>query len=268
MGEDIPVIEDIVVTVLEDEPKLSELVEGKYNAVIKKENEKYVIETIKGESFKQSLEKVLNEGVSVKEAFASKEQRGVIGNLIGFLTMLILFLGSMLYRFCYQEKGGIDKRIVVSKAGYIKYTLSHPVVVFLILFTPTWTITVFANLLLELNTSVSILELTFILFTLCLLAASFSFCIASFNKSEQNGSLISTMAILITSIMSGSFIEISKGGIANTISHLFPQRYLLDYTIAIEHGWQAGTASMIIIILLCIGMIALGGWINKKRIVS
>ena len=268
MGEDIPVIEDLVVTVLEEEPKLSELVEGKYNAVIKKENEKYVIETIKGESFKQSLEKVLNGGVSVKKAFASKEQRGVIGNLIGFLTMLILLLGSMLYKFCYQEKNGIDKRIVVSKVGYIKYTLSHPAVVFLILFIPTWTITVFANLVFGLNTSVSIAELTFILFTLCLLAASFSFCIASFNRSEQNGSLISTMAILITSIMSGSFIEISKGGITNRISHMFPQRYLLDYAIAIEHEWQASTASMVIIILLCIGMIVLGGWVNKKRIVS
>lgn len=211
---------------------------------------------------------MLNNGTSVKEAFASKEQRGVIGNLMGFLTMLILLLGSMLYKFCYQEKGGIDKRIMTSKVGYIKYTLSHPTVVFLILFIPTWLITVLANIIFSLNKNVSIFELTFMLFTLCLLAASFSFCIASFNRSEQNGSLISTMAILITSIMSGSFIEISQNGVANIISHLFPQRYLINYAIAIEHNIPANTASIVIIILLCIGMIALGGLVNRKRIIS
>lgn len=268
LGNAIPNIENISVTQLETEPKLSELVEGTYDAVIEKKEGTYHIITIKGEKFRESLNKVLNEGATVKEAFEGKEKRGVIGNLIGFLTMLLLLLGSMLYKFYYQEKNGIDKRIVVSKVGYIRYTLSHPIVVFLILFIPTWSITVATNILFHLNINVSVWELTFMLFTLCLLATSFSFCIASFNKAEQNGSLIATMAIIITSLISGSFIEISKEGITNTISHLFPQRYLLDYAIAVEHNLPANTISMVIIILFSIGMIALGGFVNKKRIVT
>lgn len=236
--------------------------------MIQKEAGEYHIETIKGEKFKQALQQVLNEKMTVKQAFASKEQRGIIGNLIGFLTMLLLLLGSMLYKFYYQEKNGTDKRIILSKVGYIRYTLCHPIIVFLILFIPTWSITVLANLLLHLNEMVSVFELTFVLFTLCLLATSFSFCVASFSKTEQNGSLISTMVIIITSLVSGSFIEISKEGITDKISHLFPQRYLLDYAISIENNLPANTISMGIIIVLCILMIVLGGWVNKKRITS
>lgn len=210
IGEEEIAISNITAINQDTKPPLSELVQGKYDAIVWKENNTYKIESLKGEEFEIALNRVLNQHESVEEAYKSKQHRGVISNLIGFLTMLILLLGSMLYKFYYQEKNGTDKRIVLSKAGYVKYSLSHPIVIFLILFVPTATIIILANWIFKLNPMVSGLELLFLIFTLCLLAASFSFLIASIFKTEQNGSLVSSMVIMITSLVSGSFIEIAK----------------------------------------------------------
>ncbi len=266
--ENLPHIDNLYVTSVDTEPKKSELVQGKFDAVVKYINGKYVVQTIKGEQLKGSLERILNDGASVKEELKSKEDRGIISNLIGFLTMLLLLIGSMLYKFFYQERSGTDKRIVLSKVGCIRYYLSHPIIVFLVLFIPTWIICVTANLMLKLNLEVSILELTFMLFVLCLLSASFSFFIACIFRTEQNGSLFSSMVIMITSLVSGSFIEVSNSKLNVIISHIFPQRYLLDYAISAEHGESEHIISMIVIIILCICMLVCGGLINRRKMVA
>lgn len=256
IGNEAISIPNITAINQEEKPMLSELVQGKYDAIVWKEDE-YKIETLKGEEFEIAFDRVLNQGETVEEAFKSKEQRGVISILMGFLTMLILLLGSMLYKFYYQERSGTDKRIVVSKVGYLKYTLSHPAVVFLILFVPTATILLLANSILSLSQTVTNMQLLLMIFTLCLLSASFSFCVASMFKTEQNGSLTSTMVIIITSLVSGSFIEISKAGLARQISYLFPQRYIIDFAINLENENAAGYVSIAVIIAISIIMLIL-----------
>ncbi len=198
-------------TKLEEEPKLSELVEGKYDAIIEYKNDKYEIKSVKGAKFEKSLDELLNNGKTIEQAFAEKQNRGVIGNLVGFLSMLLLLLGSILYKFYYQDKGGIARRIVVSKAGYIKYILSYPLSVFLVLFIPAWSITLISSSTLKLGETIKFPELTFMIFVLCLLGASYNFFVASFSRHEQNGGLFATMTVMMTSLLSGSFIEIAKG---------------------------------------------------------
>lgn len=257
--------ENIKVESLEEVPPLSKLVQGKYDAVVEKKGDVYKIQTVKGEEFRSSLDQVLNHGKSMEEAFQSGEKRGVISNLTGFLSMLTLLIGSMMYKFYYQEKGAIERRILATKISYIQYSLSHCLVVFLILFVPTVIITLFAKWILAMPTLATYGQIAFILFTLCLLGSSFSFFIASISNTEENGSLISTMIILVSSLVSGSFIEVAQSGIENTISHLFPQRYIVNFAIAIENGLKPGYTSMIVIILSCIFMILIGTWINKKQ---
>ena len=65
------------------------------------------------------------------------------------------------------------------------------------------------------------------------------------------------MAIIITSLVSGSFIEISKAGLARDISYLFPQRYIIDFAINLENGNRAGYLSMSVIIAISIIMLIL-----------
>jgi len=266
LGQEKINIKNVAVVNMEKKPPASDLVQGKYDAIIYKNNGKYTFETLKGEEFEIGLDRVFNKGETVENAFKSKENRGVLSNLMGFLTMLILLLGSMLYKFFYQEKNGTDKRIAISNVGYWKYSLSHPIVVFLILFVPTSIILLIANTFLGLNTGVSNINLMFITFVLCMLAASFCFFIASIFKTEEHGSLVSSMVIMVTSLVSGSFIEISKAGFARSISYIFPQRYLIDYIIHLESGWNKGYVSMVVIIVICLAMLFAGAFINKRRI--
>ena len=116
IGDNVPNIKYVSCTVINEHPKLSELAQGKYDAIIEYKNGEYEIKSLKGEEFDRALEKVLKKEQTVNDAFASKQSRGVIGNLAGFLSMLLLLLGSILYKFYYADKGGIARRIVVSKA--------------------------------------------------------------------------------------------------------------------------------------------------------
>ncbi len=104
IGDTVPNIEHLSCAILNQEPKLSELVEGKYDAIIAYKNDKYEIKSVKGQEFDKALDNVLNNGIPVKDAFVNKSNRGVIGNLVGFLSMLLLMLGSILYKFYYQDK--------------------------------------------------------------------------------------------------------------------------------------------------------------------
>ena len=182
--------------------------------------------------------------------------------------MLLLLLGSILYKFYYEDKGGIARRIVVSKVGYIKYILSYPITVFLVLFIPAWIITLISSSTLDLGENIKFPELTFMMFVLCLLGASYNFLVASFSKHEQNGGLFATMTVMLTSLLSGSFIEIAKGGWAEKISYLFPQRYIVDFAINLENGNKLGFISMFVITGVSILFIVLGGVINRRRMMS
>ena len=268
IGEKMPNIKSLSCIALQEEPKLSELVEGKYDAIIEFKDNKYEIRSVKGENFDKSLDDVLNEGKTVQESFSSKISRGVIGNLVGFLSMLLIMLGSILYKFYYQDKGGIARRIVVSKVGYIKYILSYPISVFLVLFIPAWIITLVSSSTLKLGESIKFPELTFMMFVLCFLGASYNFLVASFSRHEQNGGLFATMTVMMTSLLSGSFIEITKGGIAEKISYIFPQRYIVDFAINLEKGNKLGFISMFVIIGVSILFIIIGGLINRKRLMN
>lgn len=253
---------------LTQEPPLSELVQGKYDAVIIEDEEGYEIKTIKGQEYENLLRQVIDGKVDVEELFKSVENRGVISSQIGFLTMLLMLLGSMLYKFYYQDKKQTDKRILYANVTYKQYILSHIIVVFIILFAPTICICILANIIFKLNMFVSILEIIFIIFTLCLLATSFSFFIASSTKTEENGSLLATMVIVITSLISGSIMEVSKQGLTQKLAHLFPQRYIIDFTIRVERGEAGNYINMWTIILASFILLILGGIINKKRIQS
>ena len=261
-------IKNIKLLPLAEEPPLSELVQGKYDAFIIGNEDGYEIKSIKGQEYEKLLRQVIEKKVGVEELFKSTENRGVISSQIGFLTMLLMLLGSMLYKFYYQDKKGTDKRILCGDISYKQYILSHIIVVFAILFIPTICICILANAIFHLNIFVSIVEITFIIFTLCLLSTSLSFFIASITKTEENGSLLATMVIVITSLISGSIMEVSKQRLTQKLAHLFPQRYIIDCTITVERGEAGSYINMWTIIFISIGLLIIGGIINKKRIES
>jgi len=262
--ENLPVSRgDFKITYLDEKPKLSELVKDKYDAVIYKEDGNFKIDTVKVEKFRNTLESALK-GEDI--ATSTDNKRGVTSNIIGFITMLIIIQGVTLYKFYYKEKGGIAKRILSSNLSNEMYVFSHFMATFIMLFSPVATITLVAKEVLKIDTIVSGMELTFIIFILCLFAATFGLIISVCVKSDENAMMVGSMATIITTLLSGSFFEISDNKVVELISYIFPQKHILDFTIALENGNKANIGIMIIIIIASLLIVMIGAVINKNKI--
>ena len=258
-------IKDVKVTSIEEEPKFSDLVQNKYDAIVTYKNGQYDIKTVKGDVFKTALEDALN---GKTPSWSNDLKRGTVSNLVGFITMFILLVSVMLYKFYYEEKKGINKRILHSTINYIKYSIAHCTIVFIMIFIPTIFIILLYNGIWGFNSNVTDSQLIFIFFILCFLGTALGFIISSTVKYEQNATLIGAMLVIISTLLSGSFRPVPQQGIAKVISEILPQKYILDFTLAIENYMNVNYISMIVIVMFSIGLIFLGIIINKRKLES
>jgi ABC-2 type transport system permease protein len=255
---------DYNVIYLDSKPELSELVENKYDGFIYKDEKGIEVETLRGEKFGNNVKAAL---MGEKTNISTEKNRGVASNIVGFITMFILMEGVMLYKFYYKEKGGVSNRILSSSISRNKYIYGHFISTFLIIFMPVIIVIFLAKLLLNINMEISMLNLSFVIFTLSFFAAAFGIILVVCIESDENASLLGNMFALITTLLSGSFFVISKDGVAKSISYLFPQKYLLDFTMAFENGESASYISLVVIILVSIIFIKVASIVNKSKIV-
>ncbi|WP_238915885.1 ABC transporter permease [Clostridium sp. YIM B02555] len=250
------------ITQLENKVPLSDLVKNKYDAVIYYEDGKVQVDTVKGNDFKSKLLKIANgENVEIKDG----EKRGVAANIVGYITMFIILLGVMLYRFYFDEKKGISKRVISADISYEQYILSHFVSVFIMIFVPTVIVVTIAKEVLKLDTNVTVFELDFIVLELALLASAFGLLISSIVKEEESASMLGVMINIITTLLAGSFFTISNNTLINIISDIMPQKHILNFTIALENG-KTNYIDIINVIFVCIIMIILSYLINKIKL--
>ena len=183
------VIEEIQAIVLDKAPPFSELVEGKYDAIVTFQKDgSYTIDTIKNQESVETLSQVLDGKL---QAFPAPS-RGKVTSFVGFISLFILLFNSMLFKFYYEERGGVETRILSTRT----YACSHFLVVFSISFFPTAILSLGANTFLFAS-GISNVNLLLAIFVLSFFATSFNFFIASVAKTEESGSLVASMIIMI-----------------------------------------------------------------------
>ena len=255
--------DEINIIKLENKVPLSDLVKNKYEAVIYFENGKAKVDTIKGDDFKSKLEKIVNgENVTIKDG----EKRGVVANIVGYITMFVILLGLMLYKFFFDDKKGIAKRIISANISYEQYVYSHFISVFIMIFVPTVIVTILAKEVLNIDTRVTALELAFIVLILSLVASSFGLLISSVSKDEESVSMFGGMINVITTLLAGSFFTISNNNLINILGNIMPQKHILDFTIALENGRGLDYIDILNVILISFIMIICSFLINKYKI--
>lgn len=250
------------ITKLENKVPLSDLVKNKYDAVISYSNGKVKIYTIKGDDYKNKIERVIK---GEETTFKEGEKRGVATNIVGFLTMFIIILGVMLYKFFFDDKKGISNRVLSSNVTYIQYILSHFISVFIMIFIPTSVITVVLKEGLGLNTSVISIELVFIILILSLLSSAFGLFISSAVKQSESASMLGIMINVITTLIAGSFFTISNNNIIKTISKILPQKHILDFTIALENSRGFSYNNILSVLIITIIMLVFSVVINRYK---
>lgn len=252
------------ITYLDSTPPLSDLMQGKYDAIVNVNNDKsFDIQTIKNENFKAAIEDTLS-GKTPHWNLSSK--RGEISNLTGFIMMFVLLIGIMLYRFYYEEKNGIDKRILSSPITYIKYSLSHCIVVLGIVFIPMIIIILGYSLIWGFDTNMNNLDLCLIFGLMALLGSSLGLFISSIVKSDDNAVLVGAMTVISTTLLSGSFRDITSTKITMFISKILPQKYILDYAMNLENNQKVNSLGILYVLILCLLFILLSLYFNKRRL--
>lgn len=254
--------DEINIVKLENKVPLSDLVKNKYEAVIYFENGKAVVQTIKDEEFKNKLERIAN---GEKVTLETGEKRGVAANIVGYITMFVILLGVMLYKFFFDDQKGIAKRVISANISYEQYVFSHFASVFLMVLIPTGIITVLSKEVLNLNTSVTALELTFIIMILSFLGSAFGLLMSSLTRSEESATMLGNMINIITTLLAGSFFTISNNRIINLIGNIMPQRHILNFTIALENGNSINYIDILCVIFISLIMIACSFLINKYK---
>ncbi|SHJ24621.1 ABC-2 type transport system permease protein [Clostridium cavendishii DSM 21758] len=254
--------DEINIVKLEKKVPISDLVKNKYEAVISFENGKVQIDTIKGEDFKNRIEKILQgERVNFKEG----ERRGIASNIVGFITMFVLLLGVMLYRFFFDDKKGISKRIISANISYEQYVCSHFVSVFIMIFIPTALITVIAKELLNLDTRINAVEFIFIILILSLLSSAFGLLMSSIVKEMESASMLGVMINMLTTLLAGSFFTISNNKLIESLGSVFPQKHILDFTVFLENGKGVSYGDLANVLLVTLMMIICSFLINKYK---
>ena len=107
------------------------LISGEYDAYINKEDGKYKVTTVRNSTLGMSLSQYLNEG---KSLIASNDNN-YYKIIITVMVMSSMILSLILYRFYFDDRNGLDKRIYLSGVSNFSYVLQQVVFNFLILFT-------------------------------------------------------------------------------------------------------------------------------------
>lgn len=241
------------ITVVNSRVPKSDLVKNKYDAVVYFNRGQATVDSVKSKEFVSRIENMINgQDVSVDV----KDKKGVITNIASFIVMFMLFLGIMLYKYYFDERNGIYKRIIMSNISYGEYIGAHLIAVFIMIELPVVIFTILAKSIFNLETSVTNGQIIIIFTALSMLSASFGMLVSSIVRDSQSASMLGAMINVITTIMSGCFFSITNGGIIGKLSSVLPQRNILDITIALENDIRVSRISILNVAVIIVFLIA------------
>lgn len=216
-------------------PKESELVSGRYDAVIKQSANGYEIETVKSDDFKKTLMQALENPLEFVPA--ANQIRGVATNIIGYLVMILLMQGVLHMEYYGEDKEKhLVERIAVSPLSFVKYLTAHFLYAFLMLFLPSMGVVAAARIM-GLNIGLSLWEYAVLLGILCMLSVSFGIFMHTFCKSMDSANMTASPLIVLTSILGGTFYSFAHSNqIMNGLINVLPQKNFISFVNGTERG--------------------------------
>ena len=224
------------ITQLDEAPPMSELVMGKYEAVVIFDDlGGYEIQTIKSDEFKQTLEAALsNQSTLDVEQIGS---RGPGTNIIGFMMMFILMQGvTILFIFAEDKEKKQIRRIAASPVSFTGYLCAHGFFAFLSLLVPVMAILAVVSMF-NIDIGFGLLDYLLLSSLICALAAALALFLVAFFKEGDSANMVGSAIVVLTSILAGCFYAFDKGNrILEIIITALPQKALLSMSNALEQG--------------------------------
>jgi len=224
-------------TQLETAPPMSDLVMGKYDAiVIFDESGGHTIQTIRNDEFKQTIDAIISDPSGYHSEII--DTRGIGTNIIGFMTMFILMQGnSIMFLFAEDKEKKQIRRIAASPVSFTGYLCGHSFFVFAFLLAPSMIMLSLVKIMLNIDIGFGLLDYLFLVSLICALATAFSLFLNALVKTSDSASMIGSASIVLTSILAGSFYPFEKGNkILETAVRILPQKAYITLSDLMENG--------------------------------
>lgn len=203
------------------------LISGEYDAYINKEDGKYKVTTVRNSTLGMKLSQYLNEG----KLLIASSSNSYYKIIITVMVMSSMILSLILYRFYFDDRNGLDKRIYLSGVSNFSYVLQQVVFNFLILFTTNLLSSLILLPLFDLNIS---WKLVLYILLIELFSANFGIFLSTLTKKNQGALIIGTMVSVITMLLSGALFSVKKDSIQDKIHYIFPQYYFSNLGKSID----------------------------------
>lgn len=249
---------------LKEIPKDSALILSQYDAVLVKEGQSYKVISLKGEEYNQAI-KLLVSG-QIDSLASDDKQRGTATNILGFLMMVISLLGVQIYEYYFDERKGINKRILSTSVNCWQYMLSHFVVVFIFLFVPAVIVIISAISIFDIDLSIPLYQFILVLMLLCFFATSFGLWINSICKSKEESMMYGNMFAIVGTIISGGIIQVTDNEIFNQIVQIFPQKHVMTLLSNLETNLVLSIEAIGYVVVISIALITLATVIEKNKL--
>lgn len=235
------------------------LISGEYDAYINKEDGKYKVTTVRNSTLGMSLSQYLNEG---KSLIASNDNN-YYKIIITVMVMSSMILSLILYRFYFDDRNGLDKRIYLSGVSNFSYVLQQVVFNFLILFTTNLLSSLILLPFFDLNIS---WKLILYILLIELFSANFGIFLSTLTKKNQGALIIGTMVSVITMLLSGALFSVKKDSIQDKIHYIFPQYYFSNLGKSIDGNLTNLSYSITVIVGYILLFFLIANYLQNQKV--
>lgn len=235
------------------------LISGEYDAYINKEDGKYKVTTVRNSTLGMKLSQYLNEG---KSLIASSDNN-YYKIIITVMAMSSMILSLILYRYYFDDRNGLDKRIYLSGVSNFSYVLQQVLFNFLILFTTNLLSSFILLPLFDLNIS---WKLVLYILLIELFSANFGMFLSTLTKKNQGALIIGTMVSVITMLLSGALFSVKIGSVQDKIHYIFPQHYISNLGKNIDANLTNLAHSVTVIVGYTLLFFLLANYLQNQKV--
>lgn len=248
---------------LDEIPRISQIVLNEYDAILIQEDDKINVMSTKGNDFNQMVLLLVNGQI---DELPTDSQRGSATNIIGFLMMVVFLLGVQIYKYYFDERHGINKRIMSTSVHCYEYLLSHFIVVFLFLFIPASLVIVGSISIFDITLSISLGLFILVLLLLCVFATSFGLWINVLSRTMEDSMNFGNMFAIVGTIVSGGLVAVTDHKIFHYITQIFPQKQIMSLLSSLENQTSLPTLGIIYVIVISVILVVIAIRVEKRKI--
>ncbi|MDP4145533.1 MAG: ABC transporter permease [Bacillota bacterium] len=262
----IPQNDKIQIDVMHNRPAYSELLLGKYIAIVEeKKDGAYKVTTIKNKADKKIIETFFKSGEIIE---SKKGKRGTGTTILGFIVIIILMQGVALSLLFPEDRTlKTFRRVLTAPVSEKLYLFSQEVFTFIGIYIPTFMAITITKVCFGVNIGFSLGMLAILIGILSALSTSLALFFSS--VLERNVSLVATVIYVITSVLAGCFYSFTGSNkVLDALCNTLPQKVYMTMAQGIETGKSIleFKGQLIYLLIWITALLVLGSNITKRKI--